>query len=75
MDIPVAHYDRVNRLLTSLGKDVVVMDGADNTTNGVNNFQSFVKIGRMMSFQQQTLVKYNDIDPIATYSFIHEEIV
>ncbi len=78
VDLNISDYDRIDRLLTSLGKNVVILDGNDNVSNAApdstNIFAAYVKIGRMMSFQQSTKVKYNAIDPIANYTFTHEEI-
>lgn len=80
VDIPISDYDRVDRLMTSLGKNVVIIDGSDNTSNlsvnpSNNIFAATQKIGRFMAFDQRTAIRSNDIDPLATYTFTLEEIV
>ncbi len=80
VDIPIPDYDRVDRLMMSLGKSIVVIDGSDNVTNAVvedndNIFSATQKIGRIMTFSQSTSVKSNDMNPIAVYNISIEEIV
>lgn len=79
VDIPVEDYDRIDRLMTSLGKNVVILDGSDNTSNTApdsnNVFASTQKIGRITSYKQNTVVKHNDMGKVANYSFTLEEIV
>lgn len=80
VDVLIESYDRMDRLMTSLGKNVVIVDGSDNTSNVIvedtpNVFASTQKIGRFMSFSQQTTVSQDMIDVIANYSFTLEEIV
>lgn len=79
VDIPIAHYDRLVRLMSSLGKNIVIVDGSDNTDNDAsdseNVFASTQFVGRTMAWNQQTKIKNKDMDAIATYSFTFEEIV
>lgn len=82
VDIKIENYDMIDRLMKSLGKRVVVIDGSDNLYNGTENvynnesvFSSTQKIGRILNYSQNTVVKENDINKIAKYSLTIEEIV
>jgi len=78
-DIVIDDYDRINRLMESLGKTIVIFDGSDSHNQAADAskliFNSTQKLGRMTAFNQQTRIKDTDIDPLATYSFTLEEIV
>ncbi len=79
VDLPIDHYDRINRLMSSLGKNIVIVDGSDNLSNtqtdSVNVFASTQFIGRTMRWDQKTQLRNKDMDELATYSFNFEEIV
>jgi len=78
VDVPISDYDRVDRLMTSLGAKLIVMNGSDaknEAPNGRNIFASTRKIGRIRGYSQQNKLKGNDIDRMATYTFNLEEIV
>jgi hypothetical protein len=80
VDIPISSYDRLDRLMGSIGKQTVIIDGSDGTTNeaptGDNNmFAATQKVGRFTSFKQNTRLKQTMLDPLANYSFTFEEIV
>ncbi len=79
VDLPIDHYDRISRLMSSLGKNIVIVDGSDNLSNtptdSVNVFASTQFIGRTLKWEQKTKITNNDMDALATYSFNFEEIV
>ena len=78
VDIPISDYDRTDRLMTSLGKNLVIIDGSDANNeepNGLSIFASTQRIGRFLSFDQKTLIADGDIGNMATYNFTLEEIV
>lgn len=78
VDIFIEDYDKVDRLMTSLGKNLVIVNGSDsNSTPDASTtiFAATQKIGRFLSFSQKTLIKDNDIGRVANYTFTLEEIV
>jgi len=78
VDIPITDYDMNDRLMQSLGKSIVTMDGSDSandSTDSQNIFAATIKLGRITTYDQKTKVKNNDIDPIAEYGFSFEEII
>ncbi len=78
VDTVVEDYDRTNRLMMSLGRNVVIINGSDEDStqiDGIGIFAATQKIGRFLSFEQKTSIKANDINKKATYSFTIEEIV
>ena len=76
VDIPIENYDMIDRLMTSIGKNIVVIDGSDKFDDTVENvFSSTQKIGRVLSYSQNNKVSNNEIEKIATYSMTIEELV
>ena len=78
VDILIENYDRTDRLMTSLGKNLVMIDGSDSNNkvaDSISIFAATKRIGRFLSFSQKTVIKDNDIDRMATYDFTLEEIV
>tara|TARA_R110000772_G_scaffold5454_1_gene19454 strand:- start:3855 stop:6146 length:2292 start_codon:yes stop_codon:yes gene_type:complete len=78
VDIFVENYDRTDRLMTSLGKNLVIINGSDSNSTpleSVSVFASTQKIGRFLAFNQKTTIKDNDMNRIANYTFTLEEIV
>jgi len=76
VDIHIDDYDMTDRLMKSLGKKVVVIDGADNTDDlKPTVFSSTQKVGRITSYSQKSIVKNNNLGEYATYSITIEEIV
>lgn len=78
VDIEIENYDMTDRLMTSLGKNLVIINGSDKSSSDANSLTVFAatqKIGRFLSFSQQTKISDADIDVMATYSFTLEEIV
>lgn len=75
VDILIKNYDKIDRLMKKIGKNVVVIDGADNYDEENRIFVSTQRVGRITSFSQRTAVKNNDLARVATYSFNIEEIV
>lgn len=74
----ITDYDRTDRLMTSLGKNLVIVNGSDKKNvapNSTSIFASTQKIGRFISFDQKTTVKDGDIGVHAIYSFTLEGIV
>lgn len=78
VDMRIENYDMTDRLMTSLGKNLVIINGSDlgsDQADSTSIFSATQKIGRFVSFTQKTLVKDDDLDIMATYSFTLEEIV
>lgn len=77
-DILITNYDMTDRLLTSIGGNLIILNGSDskNTTpDSQSVFASTQKIGRLFDLSQQTKVKDNGMDNRATYSFTLKETV
>lgn len=78
VSILIENYDRTDRMMRSLGKTLIILNGSDSDNidaNGTSIFASTIRIGRIMTFQQQTKVKDNDLDRTATYTFTLEELI
>lgn len=78
VDIRITDYDRIGRLITSLGGKVNIVNGSKSKTKVPDSksvFASTQKIGRLFDFESKTKVSEDDIDPIANYTFRLEEIV
>lgn len=75
VDIEIEKYDMTDRLMKSLGKNIVAIDGSDSMLEGDDVFSATKKIGRVLSYSQNTKVKNNRIDNIAQYSISIEEII
>ncbi len=78
VDIRVTDYDRIDRLMTSLGGKINIVNGSKSKTKVPDSksvFASTQKIGRLFDFETKTQISEDDIDPIATYTFRFEEIV
>lgn len=76
--VPITDYDRTDRLMTSLGQNLMIVNGSDWASCGCDSesiFAATQKIGRFRSFSQSTRIKENDMDKLAQYSFTLEEIV
>jgi hypothetical protein len=80
VDIPIRHYDMMNRLMVSLGKGLVMLNGSDNLSNrppdnNRNIFASTMVVGRIRNFQLKTNLDNKHMGEMATYTFeIEEEI-
>ena len=78
VDVPIRHYDMMNRLMTSLGKGLVILNGSDNLSNrppdnNRNIFASTMVVGRMRDFALRTNLDNKHMGEMATYSFTIEE--
>jgi hypothetical protein len=78
VQIYIENYDMIDRLMTSLGKGLVIVNGSDsNSTSSETTtiFAATQKIGRFLSFSQKTVIKDDDMGRMAEYTFTLEEIV
>ncbi len=78
VDIFIENYDMTDRLMNSLGKKLVIINGSsvkNAQSDSLNIFAATKKIGRFMSFDQKTNIKFGELSKMATYSFQMEEIV
>lgn len=78
VDIRITDYDRIDRLMTSLGGKINIVNGSKSKTKVPDSksvFASTQKIGRLFDFESKTEIEENDINPIANYTFRFEEIV
>ncbi len=80
VDIPIRHYDMMNRLMVSLGQGVVILNGSDVLNNkppdnNLNMFASTFVVGRIRNFQLQTKLDNKHMGDMATYGFTCEEEV
>ena len=79
VDIRISDYDRINRLMTSIGGKTVMLNGSDTTNNlppdGKNVFASTRIIGRIRNFVLKTKLDNKLMSQMATYSFEIEEDV
>jgi len=78
VDMRIENYDMTDRLMTSLGQNLVILNGSDGLnkpTNSKTIFAATQKIGRFTAFDQKTMVTDADMDVMATYTFTLEEIV
>ncbi len=78
VDVPITNYDMMNRLMTSIGGKVVILNGSGSTTNSDTDategmFSSTMVIGRIKDFKLRTKIRNDDIDKDAEYSFTIEE--
>jgi len=74
----ITDYDMIDRLMTSLGKNLVIVNGSDaknKDTNSQSVFASTQKIGRFTSFDQKTTVQDGNMGVHAEYTFTLEGIV
>lgn len=74
----ITDYDRIDRLMTSLGKNLVIVNGSDSKNAAPNSssiFASTQKIGRFVSFDQKTQKKDGVMGVHAVYSFTLEGVV
>ena len=77
VSIPITSYDRIVRLMSSLGKQLVIVNGSTSKTIAPDSqsvFASTQIIGRFMSFDSNTKIKDGDMDKLAVYSFSLEEL-
>lgn len=78
VDIPITDYDRIDRLMTSLGGIVLIVNGSKSKTKSPDSqtvFASTQKIGRLFNFESKTKIEDKDIGRMATYTFRLEERV
>jgi len=78
VDIRISDYDIIDRLMISLGAQLVILNGSDaknQTPNGQSIFASTQKIGRLFNFKQKTKLNGKQMHQMATYSFTLKEIV
>jgi len=72
VDIPITTYDRMTRLMGSIGGSTVILNGSDSVDNtppdSEDIFASTMLIGRMSNFKLQTKLKDKRMGDIATYS-------
>ena len=78
VDVPIRHYDMMNRLMVSLGKGLVVLNGSDTKRNvPVDNnrdiFAATMVVGRIRDFQLRTNLDNKAMGEMATYTFTIEE--
>jgi hypothetical protein len=77
VDVAITDYDKTVRLMTSLGKQLVIVNGSTSKTIAPDSqsiFASTQKIGRFMAFSSQTKIQDNDLGEIAPYTFTLEEL-
>jgi hypothetical protein len=80
VDVPIRRYDQMNRLMVSLGKSKIILNGSDTKDNQpIRNqndiFASTMVVGRMIDFELRTKLDNKRIGEMATYSFKIEEEV
>jgi len=80
VDVPIRHYDMMNRLMISLGQGLVILNGSDtmgNTQpdNQKDIFASTMVVGRIRDFALRTNLVNKSLGEMATYSFTIEEDV
>lgn len=78
VDIDTVKYDKTVRLLTSLGQNLVIVNGSDKKNvapNGVSVFSATQMIGRFDSFEQRTELEDDEIKETSTYRYSFTEIV
>jgi len=73
VDIEIDDYDMINRLMISIGGELVIMNGSDSKSNkemeAPCRFGSTMLVGRMSDYQLETLIEDDDVMDLATYSF------
>jgi hypothetical protein len=80
VDVPIRQYDMMNRLITSFGQGLVILNGSDSLDNTPpdNNeliFASTMVVGRITNFELKTRLDNKSMGQMATYSFtITEEV-
>lgn len=77
VDVKITNYDKTIRLMTSLGKQLVIVNGSTSKTIAPNSqsvFASTRMIGRFMLFETETQVSDGDLDKYAEYEFVLEEL-
>jgi len=78
VDVRIFDYDVVDRLMISLGSQLIILNGSDaknQIPNGQSIFASTQKIGRLFNFKQKTKLNGKQLHQMATYSFTLKEIV
>ena len=80
VDLPINDYDRLNRMMLSLGKKVVILNGSDDRSNrapnaDLNIYASTMMIGRIKNFVMKTVLDKSEMSDMARYNFTIEEIV
>ena len=80
VDIPITSYDKMNRLMTSIGGSTVILNGSDSKDNGEADiekgvFLSTVVVGRIKDFELKTKLKGKRMGDMATYTFSIEESI
>lgn len=78
VDIDLNTYDRMIRLLTSLGQNLVIVNASsdDNSApDSINVFASTQMIGRFESFNQAAVIKDGQLARKSRYSFAFTELL
>ena len=68
----VDDYDRIDRLMTSIGAQLIILNGSDKknaTPDGQSVFASTQKIGRLFNFKQMTKLDGKRLAQMADYTF------
>jgi len=77
--LPIAKYDIMNRLISSIGGRTVIVNGSDSKDNiqpdSKSVFASTMLIGRITEFSLRTKMENKKIGDMATYTFTIEENV
>ena len=72
VDVPITTYDKMTRLMESIGGSTVILNGSDSVDNSMPDsesiFASTMLIGRMSNFKLQTKLDKKRIGDLATYS-------
>ena len=80
VDLPITDYDRMNRVMLSIGKQTIILNGSDDKSNrepnaDLNIFSATMMIGRLKTFTMTTVLDKNEMSEMARYNFTIEEIV
>ena len=79
VDVELTSYDMINRLMSYIGGNVVILNGSDTKDNSpVDNlhfFASTMLVGRIRNFALKTRLDNKKLAQMATYNFEIEEQV
>ena len=79
VQIYIADYDMINRLITSIGGNTIILNGSDTLDNSepdnATTFSSTMIIGRWKVSELKTRLKDREMDQYASYGFTIEEQV
>jgi len=77
VDIEITDYDMINRLMSSIGGQTVILNGSDSKDNlevdSRNFFSSTMLVGRIKNFALKTKLDNKLMHQMASYSFEIEE--